>query len=474
MTPALGMELIFAGDYPDPTLLRVGSDYYMTHSGLPYAPALLIWHSHDLRKWTPVARALDQYDGDVWAPELVFHEGVFFIYYPTGGRNHVITAPSILGPWSKPIDLQIGHIDPGHIVGADGKRYLHLSGGHVVELAPDGLSARGEIRKVYNGWQIPGEWRIEGDCLESPKLIYRDGYYHMLVAQGGTAGPSTSHMIVHARSRTPVGPWENSPYNPIIRTHHRSEKWWSRGHGSLIDTPEGDWRIIYHAYENGYKTLGRQVLMEPVEWTGDGWLKVGMNGSLSGSVQPPQEQRRGLEASDDFSAKRLGFQWQFWSEYDPERYFFKNNSLVLRGNGTSPSDCAPLTCIGGDHAYEFSVDVDNEGEGEAGLLLFYNPSCYAGVSISKKGCRLGLRGQMMHFYYPAESQTMTLKIVNDHQEVEFWIGPVGGPLRKLPESADVSGYHHESFGGYLSLRPALFCSGNGLAAFRNFQYTKLP
>ena len=105
--------------------------------------------------------------------------------------------------------LEVGEIDPGHVVGPDGKRYLHYSGGKVVGLADDGLSVTGELKKVYDGWPIPESWRIECFCLESPKLFFKGDYYHLISAQGGTAGPSTSHMVVQARSRTPVGPWEN-------------------------------------------------------------------------------------------------------------------------------------------------------------------------------------------------------------------------------------------------------------------------
>jgi len=100
--------------------------------------------------------------------------------------------------------------------------------------------------------------------MESPKLTYHNNFYYLTVAEGGTAGPSTSHMVVSARSRTPNGPWENSPYNPIIHTEDRRERWWSKGHGSLIETSQGNWYIIYHGYEKDYHTLGKQNLLEQV------------------------------------------------------------------------------------------------------------------------------------------------------------------------------------------------------------------
>ena len=111
-------------------------------------------------------------------------------------------------------------------------------------------------------------------CLESPKLNEHNGYYYLTSAQGGTAGPATSHMVVSARSKSVTGPWENSPYNPIVHTYSATDSWWSKGHGTLIDDVNGNWWIVYHAYANGYHTLGRSTLIEPIEWTEDGWYRT--------------------------------------------------------------------------------------------------------------------------------------------------------------------------------------------------------
>ena len=136
--------------------------------------------------------------------------------------NHVVHADSIHGPWSDPIDLKIGDIDPGHVAGPDGKRYLFMGGGGMVPLAADGLSVVGQPKKVYAGWQYPDDRVVTAFALEGPKPIRHGGYYHMLVAEGGTAGPPTSHMVVSARARSLDGPWENSPYNQGARTTRRA------------------------------------------------------------------------------------------------------------------------------------------------------------------------------------------------------------------------------------------------------------
>ena len=118
-------KVILPGDYPDPSIMREGEDYYMTHSPFFYAPGFLIWHSKDLVNWEPVCRACPEYEGSAMAPDLLKYKDKYYIYYPTSkGENYVIYADNIRGPWSKPVKLDVRGIDPGHVVGEDGRRYL--------------------------------------------------------------------------------------------------------------------------------------------------------------------------------------------------------------------------------------------------------------------------------------------------------------------------------------------------------------
>ena len=194
---------IFAGDYPDPSIFRDGEDYYITHSSFEYYPGLLIWHSRDMVNWEPVCRALHKNVGSVWAPDFLKYGDTYYIYFPASGKNWVITAPRPEGPWSDPVQLDIPHIDPGHIATPGGQRYLYLAGGWVTELSDGGLSPKGDLINAYEGWKIPNEWDVACMCLEGPKLIYKDGYYYLTSAEGGTVGPATAHMAVSARSKSP-------------------------------------------------------------------------------------------------------------------------------------------------------------------------------------------------------------------------------------------------------------------------------
>ena len=257
---------ILEGDNSDPSIVRYGKSYYLVHSSFVYTPGLVVYKSDDLVNWTPCSTALTTFTGDIWAPDIVVHNNRFYIYFPTlngkGRKTNMVTwADSPEGPWSTPIDLKIGGIDPEHVVSEDGKRYLLLSSGALYPLSDDGCSITGEPVRIYKEWEIPEEWDIEGVSMEGLNVKKVGEYYYLFAAEGGTAGPPTSHMVVQARSKNIMGPWENAPFNPLLRTESRNEKWWSKGHGSIVDTEDGRLFMIFHAYENGFQTLGRQTLL---------------------------------------------------------------------------------------------------------------------------------------------------------------------------------------------------------------------
>jgi len=472
---------IMAGDHPDPSILKDGADYYMTFSSFDAYPGLVIWHSRDLVNWEPVGPTLFRNVGAVWAPDLVKHNGRFYIYFPGVGpyrSNYVIWADNIRGPWSEPIDLKIGRIDPGHAVGPDGKRYLFLSAGFVVPLADDGLSVTAEPHKVYDGWKYPADWIVEGFAQEGPKIIKRGDYYHMVLAEGGTAGPPTGHMIVSARSTSIDGPWENSPHNPIVRTKSGDEAWWSKGHGTLVEGPDARWYMVYHAYEKGYYTLGRQTLLEPIEWTADGWFRTAGADPAAPIAKPAGGATvpHGVAFSDDFSTSRIGTQWNFYkgSVEDRDRYRLADRSLILKAKGTSPADASPLSFVNGDRAYEIEVEIERDPDASAGLLLFYSSRLYAGLGFSSKNFFMHSYGLDRPQGKPAEvDRRLWIRIRNDRHIVTMWYSLDGQTWTKYDRGMELSGYHHNVAYEFLSLRPALYAAGSGEVRFRNFKYRAL-
>ncbi len=462
-------RLLLGGNFPDPTILRHEDHYYLTHSSFSFLPGLLIWKSRDFQNWKPVTYALKNFEGSVWAPELVHHKGLFYLYFPGihqgKSSNWVTTAKSIEGPWSEPKSIGVGHIDPGHVAGPTGQRYMHLSGGHVAELSPDGTEAAGKVRKVHKGWPIPKDWAIECFCLESPKLTVKDDWFYLTCAQGGTFGPSTSHMVTSFRSKTPVGPWENSPHNPVIRTWSRDETWWSKGHGSLVEGPNGQWFCVFHGIRNGHRTGGRYTLLEPIEWTRDGWYRV-PDRWPEGWDKPFQFD---LELTTYFDGRELGPQWQFFRKQEPGRFRKGGGKLILQGRGDRPGNSFPLTVIPRDLAYVIEAELEVSGDSRAGLMLFVHPGQYLGLSLDEEG-RIR-REQNAYRRYGNTDQPrikrnrVHFRIVNDRQDVRFYYRN-GNNWVIMQPSMEISQ------GG--TVRPALFVTGSGQAIFDSFRYQALP
>ncbi len=444
--------LASAQDYPDPTILKDGNDYYMTHSAFVYHPGLLIWHSTNLTDWEPVCRACPEFEGSCYAPELIKHDGKYYIYYPAGNTNYVLWAEDIKGPWSKPIDLNVGGIDPGHVVGEDGKRYLFLSNGNAplvrVQLSDDGLSVVSEPDTAYVGWEYPSEWETEGFWLESPKLMKHGDYYYLTTAEGGTAGPATSHMVVSARSKSIFGPWENSPYNPIVHTYSADEPWWSKGHGTPFEGPDGKWYIVYHAYPNGFHTLGRVTIIEPIEWTEDGWYKSADPSSMTPLFC-------NMDLSDNFRNGQYSWQWASWKL--SERSPLNPNLNLWLTTAQNKSYCAKVKV--------------NIRKSSAGMLLFYDEKAFAGVIADNENVTVYVGGGKSVESANIFGKRFSLRITNRKNKVEIAVRKAFSfKWVVLCSDIDVSGMHHNNLAGFFALRIGLASEAPFPDAFRKFRY----
>ena len=511
---------ILGGDYPDPTIMREGEDYYMTHSAFDYVPGLVVFHSRDLVHWEPISAALNDFIGSVWAPDICKYQDKYYIYFtvafPTakvsGGKqnrrmNFVVTAPSPYGPWSEPVDLGIANIDPCHVVGEDGQRWLFMSGGRRAKLTDDGLHVvPGTEEVVYPGWQYPEEWLTEGFCLEGPKLRRIGDYYYYLNAEGGTAGPPTSHMVVMARSRSINGPWEDSPYNPVIHTYNVSDHWWSKGHGSLIDTPDGRWYCVYHSYENGFTDLGRQTLLEPLRMTDDGWFapiitdREGHSADPVGQIEAPLPTSRphDLTTSEPHDLKsrlgefRIGLDWKFYRSNESQRITHVADGIRMTAKGTMPGNSSPLMMVAGDRRYEVECQIElSDPETRAGIVLYYDSAFYMGTGFDgqrryryRKGGQSGgglhknlttSGPQALKTSQPHDLTTthLWLRLRNDAHVVTGEYSYDGEHWQRETWGMDCSGYNHNTLYQFQSVLPALFCTGKGEATFTHFRYRNL-
>ncbi len=358
---------------------------------------------------------------------------------------------------------------------SDGRRFLHLSKGHVVPLTDDGLSLIGEAVRCYEGWAFDKDrWSVECFGLEGPKLLERGEWFYLASAQGGTAGPATSHMVVTARSHSPLGPWENAPNNPLVHTESRADQWWSRGHGTLIDDPAGDWWIVYHAYRKDYHTLGRQTLIEPVRWTEDGW----------------PERETSPHRSRDLAAKRrepvdvdlpptLGpLHWLRFDWFDAERVQISEDRVLLHAAGAPREPSEPLLLMALSRSYAIQANIDVaalQPDGSAGLVLHYNADCFCGIQVEPSGrIWVGREGNWVRTTESLPSSAgYRLRIVNREHEVSFFYALADGEWFRHWTTLETSGYHHNVFGKFLSLKPGIICLGEGTAEFSMLSHQNL-
>jgi xylan 1,4-beta-xylosidase len=286
-------------------------------------------------------------------------------------------------------------------------------------------------------------------------------------------------MVIAARSKSIHGPWEHCPHNPLVRTIDAAEPWWSRGHASLVEGPAGDWWMVYHGYENGFRTLGRQALLEPIEWTRDGWFRA-KGGDLAKPLPKPQGGAggpAGFALSDDFTASKLGVQWSF---HDPapdelQRLKYTAGGLRIAASGNSPADSSPLTCAVGDRAYEVEVSLELDGKAEGGLVLFYNHKAFTGIGFTP--------AEMKTFQYAEEQSCMRssiqtsgvrIRLTNDNNVVTWHYSHDGGKTWvQHGHRMEVSGMHHNVFGGFLSLKVGIYSAHKGSILVKDFTYSAI-
>lgn len=465
---------VLAGRYGDPTVCRVGEDYYMTHSG-GGNPCLLVWHSKDLVNWQPLDYAVYDFFESTWAPELVYYKGKFYIYATMvstqkDGKskydNYVVVSDRPDEGWSKPINLNVsGFIDPGHVADDNGNRYLYFDKGNMIKLSADGLKTEGIMSKVYDGWVYPEEWVEECFCLEGPKFFKKGDYFYLVSAQGGTTGPSTSHMAVVARSKSPIGPWENSPVNPLIRTKNREEKWWSQGHATLIDAPDGSWWAIFHAYQNGYKTLGRPTLLLPVQWTNDGWPMVSENAQSILKKPNGFAVKHYYSLSDDFAGTKPGIQWRTSNTKMDHAFKVKNKSLVGSAVGNTLHESNRIFCFATDKSYEITAEIESSSEVEAGVALYSNSLNFVGIGIKNQIVSVNGPGRAKRTVYEIGQNNVYLKLRNVQNDVSFYWSLNGKDWKKYPNSFEVSSFTGATL--------TLFGIGEGEFKVKEFKYIPL-
>ncbi|MFN2595865.1 MAG: family 43 glycosylhydrolase [Pyrinomonadaceae bacterium] len=344
---------VIPGDHPDPTVLRVGDEYWAMVTTGDWAPHFTILRSRDLVAWRTVGAVFQRKPawakGDFWAPELIEDRGSFYLYY-TARRDEgptrkgtlcvaVATAARPDGPYTDhgPVVCQpIGSIDPFSLRDADGRRYLiWKEDGNdrqqptpiwAQQLTDDGLRLTGKRKELIRN--DPATW--EGIAVEGPYVLRRGGWYYLFYSGNACCGRKCSYALGVARARVLLGPWEKDPANPIVGGN---SAWQCPGHGDVVTTAEDREFLIYHSYRRSADTfmVGREAVLDRIGWDEKGWPHVNDDSGPSSDAPAPlatddagvrtveQSKARSLNRAragvadffDGFNSPQLDAAWQW-------------------------------------------------------------------------------------------------------------------------------------------------------------------
>jgi alpha-N-arabinofuranosidase len=355
---------ILTGFHPDPSICRVGSDFYLVTSSFEYFPGIPIFHSRDLIHFRQIGFVLsrssqlpldnEKSSGGIYAPTIRYHRGRFFVVCTNVHvqRNFLVTARRPEGPWSEPLWIDREGFDPSLFFDGDDVHYTRDAKGPDVNhplivharLDVETGKLRGRLKPIFAG--TGGVWP------EASHLYLRGDWYYLVIAEGGT---SYEHSVVVARSRKPVGPFEPCPFNPVL-THvgRRRDAFQAIGHADLVDTPDGETFAVLlgiRPTHGRYHHLGRETFLVPVTWGDDGWPRFGSDGRVLPKHVAPRLKEHTfptLKARDDFDTNQLRLEYLLLRNPPADAHSLTARPGYLRLNGLAGSsrDTAAQAFVG--------------------------------------------------------------------------------------------------------------------------------
>lgn len=494
---------VLRGFNPDPSILRVGLDYYIATSTFEWFPGVQIHHSRDLAHWRLVKRPLDrtsQLDmngnpdsGGVWAPCLSHSGGLFYLVYSNVRKwraepykivdNYLVTSPSIEGVWSEPVYLNSSGFDPSLFHDEDGRKWLvsmewdhrnsgkpcqRFSGILLQEYSPQEKRLIGTAKKIFEGTGI--------GLVEGPHVYRRNGYYYLLTAEGGT---EYNHAISMARSCTLEGFYEVHPHNPLVTSSGNRELVLQKsGHGSLVETTEGEWYLAHlcgRPIDGKHCILGRETALQKCVWKDDEWIYL-ESGTSDPEVEVPAPEGlqsgdlRGDEWDGYFTSGSLNIDFQSLRRPITEDWLsLTERPGWLRIKGDEPTVSRFRQSLIARRIQTFNVDASTELDFApkhfkhmAGLIAYYDTEnhYYLRVSYCDNGTRglniirtaTGSSGEILDEDVPLpDVGTVHLKVTFRKTDVRFSYSLDGEAWKEIGpvlESAILSDdYNHLGFTG---------------------------
>jgi alpha-N-arabinofuranosidase len=487
---------VIAGMASDPSVCRVGDDYYLVTSTFEYFPGAPIYHSKDLIHWRLLSYSLSRSsqlplvrltrNGGIWGTTLRYHDGTFYMITTNkseGHGNFFVSAKDPAGEWSDPINLDQGGIDPSLFFDDDGKVYLTTGGspGCSARICQSQMDIRTgklltDIKPLWSG--------TGGSSPEGPHLYKINGYYYLMIAEGGT---EYGHSETIARSRSPWGPFESNTRNPIL-THRnfKASPIQGTGHADLIQAHDGSWWLVFLGFRTAaglYHHLGRETFLAPVAWSEDGWPIVNGNGTITAHLDVktlPQHPWPEDPLRDEFNQQKLDVRWDFVRNLEGTRWSLTERPgwLRLHGSTVTLDDTeAPPVFVGRRQQHfecEATTQVDfqpnRDGE-EAGMALrmndrhHYELGIRHGVEGTASGREVYLRYSIGSIHTVAATKAIGKGLVRlrirAYAEIYRFSYAVGdGPFQDLG-GVETRYLSSEVAGGFNGVFVGLFATGRG-------------
>lgn len=490
---------ILPGFHPDPSICRVGDDFYLVNSSFEYFPGIPLYHSRDLIHWEQIGHCLTRNSqvtlaqgapnrAGIYAPTIRYHNGTFYCIVTSvgGGENFFVTTDDIYGEWSEPVMLpDFQGIDPSLFFDDDGKVYYSGTDRSIYVCEID-LKTGKPIGEKHYVWGGTG-----GNNPEGPHLYKIDGMYYLMIAEGGT---ELNHAVTIARSQTVFGEYESCPHNPILTNRGVDLPVKAVGHADLVEDKNGRWwavclgnRPIAYPFLH---ILGRETFLTPVTWK-DGWPMMGEDGHIheemeagenSITVWEPDGYRPGSDMTDLFQGKILHPSWNLI--YNPAEglIVLDEEGLMLCGNEVSIWEDRPkaLLCRRQEHfafcaetALKFLPMNDLE---EAGMSIYLNNRHHyeiARTMMSEEGCLIVRRQigslKAIEKVIPYEKDQVTLRLTGTREAYTFSFG-VDGIFTEIG-SGETAYLSTEVGGCFTGNYIALYASGNGRKAAAKAHFT---
>lgn len=494
---------ILTGCYPDPSICRVGDDYYLVNSTFEYFPGLPIFHSRDLIHWRQIGHVLDRASqlplegirpsGGLYAPTIRYSQGVFYVINTlvagkTRSGNFIVTATDPAGPWSEPHWLEDAPgIDPSLFFDEDGRAWYvgnHMFEdkqyeGHTeiwlreVDIA--NMRLIGETYRIWDGALKKAIW------AEAPHLYKINGWYYLMIAEGGTAH---DHAVTIARSKDITGPYQPNSRNPILTHRHLGLDYpiVGTGHADLVETQTGEWWMVCLAmrpYGGYFYNLGRETFLLPVRWEEDWPIVTPGTGRVEFSYPAPNLPAHpwpAPPACDHFDAPTLAPCWNFLRVPDTEatslserpghlRLYLRPQHLAEESNPSFVGRRQQHIHFSAQTKMEFTPHAENEC---AGLVLIQNNEFhfrFVVVGGASPAVRLVQRAhgeeETLAEQVISETGPIYLKVEAHQQSYNFYIAATPDQWHPLAENVDGRILSTPVAGGFVGAWIAMYASSNG-------------